>query len=211
MFERSILELGAPLAPGDLCVAPGGRGLVVFAHANGDARTTRRSVELAQRLQRRELGTLLFDLLSDAEAHDPARLHDVDLLAARLEQALRALPAAVQREPIGLFGADAGAAAALVVATRRPQQIRAVVARGGRPDLAGPVLGDVRAPTLLLVGAADAEVLELNRQALARLRCEKRIDVVPRATHLFLEAGALDALAQHAGDWFATHLAPPPR
>ena len=211
MFERSTLELGAPLAPGDLCVAPGGLGLVVFAHANGDARTTRRSVELAQRLQRRELGTLLFDLLSDAEAHDPARLHDVDLLAARLEQALRALPAAVQREPIGLFGADAGAAAALVVATRRPQQIRAVVARGGRPDLAGPVLGDVRAPTLLLVGAADAEVLELNRQALARLRCEKRIDVVPRATHLFLEAGALDALAQHAGDWFATHLAPPPR
>lgn len=207
MFERSILELGAPLAPGDLCVAPGGRGLVVFAHANGDARTTRRSVELAQRLQRRELGTLLFDLLSDAEAHDPARLHDVDLLAARLEQALQALPAAVQQAPIGLFGADAGAAAALVVATRRPQQIRAVVARGGRPDLAGPVLGDVRAPTLLLVGAADAEVLELNRQALARLRCEKRIDIVPRATHLFLEAGALDALAQHAGDWFVAHLA----
>jgi pimeloyl-ACP methyl ester carboxylesterase len=211
MFERSQLELGAPLAPGELCVVPGGRGLVVFAHGDGEARTTPRSVELAQRLQRRELGTLLFDLLDTAEARDPAVSHDVERLAARLEQALQALPAELRQLPIGLFGADTGAAAALLVAARRPQQVKAIVSRGGRPDLAGAVLGDVRAATLLLVGAADPEVLELNRQAYARLRCPKRIDIVPRATHLFLEAGALDVVSQHAGDWFAEHLAPAAR
>lgn len=207
MYERSLLDLGAPLAPGELCVVPGGRGLVVFAHADGEARTTRRSADLALRLQRRDLGTLLFDLLGPQEPHATLS-QDVPLLTARLEQALQALPADLQRGPIGLIGTDSGAAAALVVAARRPQQVRAVVSRGGRPDLAGAALGDVRAPTLLLVGAADTEVLELNRQAYARLRCPKRIDVVPRATHLFLEAGALDVVAQHAGDWFLAHLGP---
>lgn len=210
MFERSTLELGAPLAPGDLCVVPGGRGLVVFANADGEARTTRRSVELAQHLQRRDIGTLLFDLLAPGEPHENGPAHDVALLVARLEQVLESLPAPLQQVPLGLFGADAGTAAALMVAVRRPRQVRAVVSRGGRPDLAAPVLGDVRVPTLLLVGAADPDVLELNRLALTRLRCEKRIDIVPRATHLFLEAGALDIVAQHAGDWFSTHLGPPP-
>lgn len=211
MFERSLLELGAPLAPGDLCVVPGGRGLVVFAHADGEARTSRRSVELAEYLQRRELGTLLFDLLAPEESEAAGAAQDVPLLAARLEQALRALPPDLQQQPIGLIGSDVGAAAAFVVAARRPQQIRAIVSRGGRTELAGEVLGDVRAPTLLLVGAADPEVLEQNRRASARLRCEKRIDIVPRATHLFLEAGALDVVAQHAGEWFIAHFAPPPR
>ncbi|WP_287983573.1 alpha/beta fold hydrolase [Piscinibacter sp.] len=209
MYERSLLDLGAPLAPGELCVVPGGAGLVVFAHADGEARTTRRSADLALRLQRRELGTLLFDLLGPDESH-ATLAQDVPLLTTRLEQVLQALPPELKHVPIGLIGTDAGAAAALVVAARRPQQVRAVVSRGGRPDLAGAALGDVRAPTLLLVGAADAEVLELNRQAYARLRGEKRIDLVPRATHLFLEAGALDAVAQHAGDWFLAHLGPPP-
>ena len=210
MFERSLLDLGAPLAPGDLCVVPGGRGLVVFAHADGEARTTRRSVELAEYLERRELGTLLFDLLAPEESEASSAAQDVPLLAARLEQALQALPHDLQQQPIGLIGSDAGAAAAFVVAARRPQQIRAIVSRGGRLELAGEVLGDVRAPTLLLVGAADPEVLEHNRRAYTRLRCEKRIDIVPRATHLFLEAGALDVIAQHAGEWFIAHFAPPP-
>lgn len=208
MFERSSLELGAPLAPGDLCVLPGGRGLVLFGHADGVEHATRRQ-ELAQHLQRREIGTLLFDLLGPGEP--VAAAQDVALLAARLEQALQALPPELQQIPLGLFAAGVAAAAALQLAARRPQQIRAIVSRGGRPDLASDVLGDVRAPTLLLVGAADPEVLALNRQAFARLRCDKRIDVVPRATHLFLEAGALDVVAQHAGDWFSAHLKPPPR
>lgn len=206
-----MLELGAPLAPGDLCIVPGGPGLVVFAHADGEARTTRRSAELAMQLQRSELGTLLFDLLGPAESQQAGPAQDAPLLAARLEQALQALPPALQQLPIGLLGADAGAAAALLVAARRPQQVRAVVSRGGRTDLAEAVLGDVRAPTLLLVGAADPEVIELNRRAYARLRCAKRIDIVPRATHLFLEAGALDIVAQHAVEWFRAHLAAPPR
>ncbi|MBX3607825.1 MAG: alpha/beta hydrolase [Piscinibacter sp.] len=209
MFERSQLELGAPLAAGELCVVTGGRGLIVFAHADGDLRTSARSVELAQRLQRREFSTLLFDLLTPDEAHDAPAMQDANLLAARLEQALQALPPALQQAPVGLFGADAGSAAALLVAARQPQRIGAVVSRGGRPELAESVWGDVRAPTLLLVGAADPAALEPNRRAFARLRCEKRIDVVPRASHLFLEAGTLDVVSQHAGDWFAAHLVPP--
>lgn len=205
MLERISLDLGAPLAPGELCLVPGEAGLVVFAHADGEARTTRRSAALAEHLQGRGLGTLLFDLLGPEE-RGPELAQDVPLLTTRLEQALDALPPSLRLEPIGLFGVDAGAAAALVVAARRPQQVRAVVSRGGRLDRAGPVLGDLRAPTLLLVGAADPEVLAVNRQAFERLPTLKRIDVVPRATHLFLEAGTLDVVAQHASDWFLAHL-----
>lgn len=209
MFETSTIDLGAPLSGAELTTVTGAQGLVVFAHADGGARTSWRSDELARVLQRRELNTLLFDLLAADEADNRRKHDDVELLTRRLLQALDALPAALRDTPIGLLGSDSGAAAALMVAARRPQRIRAIVAKGGRPELAASVLGDVRAPTLLLVGAADPEVLDLNRQALARLRCEKRIDIVPRATHLFLEAGALDAVAQHAGDWFATHLGAP--
>jgi putative phosphoribosyl transferase len=206
MFEHSTLDLGPPLLPGDLSTMAGSRGMVVFAHADGGARTTWRSVQVAQRLQRRELSTLLFDLLSPEEADLPAQLQDVELLTQRLLQAVQALPPALRALPLGVLASDAGAAAALVAAARHPQQVHAVVSRGGRPDLAAQVLGDVRAPTMLIVGAADTEVLDLNRWAYARLRCEKRIDIVPRATHQFLEAGALDIVAQRAGDWFCAHL-----
>jgi putative phosphoribosyl transferase len=206
MFETSTIDLGAPLSSAELTTVTGAQGLVVFAHADGGARTGWRSEELAQRLQWRELNTLVFDLLALDEADDARKHQDIELLTRRLLQAIDALPPALREAPIGLLGSDTGAAAALMAAARRPKRIGALVSKGGRLELAASVLGDVRAATLLLVGAADPEVLDFNRQALARLRCEKRIDIVPRATHLFLEAGALDVVAQHAGDWFSAHL-----
>jgi len=209
MLETSTIDLGVPMSGAELTTVTGAQGLVVFAHADGGDRTSWRSDELAQFFQRRDLNTLLFDLLGADEADDLRKHGDVELLTRRLLQALDALPPALRDMPTGLLGTDSGAAAALMVAARRPQRVRAVVSKGGRPELAASVLGDVRAPTLLIVGAADPEVLDFNRQALARLRCEKRIDIVPRATHLFLEAGALDIVAQHAGDWFAEHLGAP--
>ncbi len=209
MMNCSQIELGSPMAPGELCSVPRARGLVVFVHGDGVARTNRRGRNVPARLQSRGLSTLVFDLLTEQEAGQPGKLEDVDLLAQRLLQVMDALPAAQRELPLGLMGSGTGAAAALVVAACRPQVVRAVVSRGGRPDLAAEVLGDVRAATLLLVGAADTDVLEINRRAYARLRCEKGIDTVPRATHLFLEAGALDVVAQRAGDWFCSHLGKP--
>jgi putative phosphoribosyl transferase len=209
IMKSSQLELGNSLDAGELCLVPGARGLVVFVQGEGGARTTRRSQNMAARLQSRGLNTLVFDLLTEQEAGQPGKLEDVDLLAQRLMQTLDALPVAQRELPLGLLGSGPGAAAALVVAASRPQTVRALVLRGGRPDLAAEVLGDVHAPTLLLVGAADTDVLEINRRAYARLRCEKGIDTVPRATHLFLEAGTLDVVTQRAGDWFCAHLGKP--
>jgi putative phosphoribosyl transferase len=209
MLTHSHIDLGGPMARGALCSVAGARGLVVFAHADGASRTSRRNEHLAQRLQQCELSTLLFDLLSAPEADQGQPVHDVDLLARRLLQALDALPASLCELPLGLLGSDSGAAAALRVAAQRPRRVDALVALGGSTDLAAEVLGDVRTPTLLLVGAADPEVRDLNRQAFARLRCEKRIDIVPRASHLFLEAGALDDVAHRTGDWFCAHLVRP--
>lgn len=206
MLDLVELPIGGTGRSGQLCVIPGGPGLVIFTHANGNNRGSRRSAELARRLHQRELSTLVFDLLSPEEAADRALPVDVDLLAGRILQAMDALPPELAGVPIGLFGSDTGAAAALVAETRRPRSVAAVVSRGGRPDLAGTALTQVRAPTLLIVGAADSEILELNRWAYAQLPCEKRIELVPRATHLFLEAGALDTVALRAGDWFCAHL-----
>lgn len=206
MLNGSLIDLGAPLAPGVMCVVADARGLVVFVHGDGPGDTARRSEGMALRMQSRAMSTLVLDLLTPQEAARPETHDDVELLARRLTQALDALPAPLRDLPVGLLGTGVGAAAALVVAAQRPQSVRAVVTRSGRPDLAQSVLGDVRAPTLLLVGAADPEILELNRAAYGRLRGEKRIDIVPRATHLFLEAGTLDVVALRAGDWFAAHL-----
>lgn len=206
MLNGSLIDLGAPLAPGVMCVVADARGLVVFVHGDGAGDTARRSEVLALRMQSRAMSTLVLDLLTPQEAARPETHDDVALLARRLMQALDALPAPLRDLPVGLLGTGAGAAAALVVAANRPQTVRAVVTRSGRPDLAQGVLGDVRVPTLLLVGAADPDILELNRAAYGRLRGEKRIDIVPRATHLFLEAGTLDVVALRAGDWFAAHL-----
>ena len=163
-------------------------------------------------LNRARLGTLLFDLLTAEEEHDRAKVFDIDLLARRLVDAtewLRTHPESAGL-PIGYFGASTGAAAALWASTEPGLDIAAVVSRGGRPDLAAPRLGMVTAPTLLIVGSRDDLVLELNRQALARLRCEARLAIVPGATHLFEEPGTLRAAAEHARDWFTSHLAARP-
>lgn len=196
------LSIGRQGLAGDLVEVTNAQGLVVFAHGSGSSRLSRRNRQVAQALRMRGLSTLLFDLLTVDEAEDRCHVFDVDLLARRLLEALEAVRGRDPAVPIGLFGASTGAAAALTVAAWRPLDVQAVVSRGGRPDLAEPLLAQVRAPTLLIVGAADSEVLVLNRNALERLCCEKRLEIVPRATHLFEEAGALEEVARLAGDWF---------
>jgi pimeloyl-ACP methyl ester carboxylesterase len=209
MSDPRSIVIGTKRLDGDLCIVEPARGLVVFAHGSGSSRHSRRNLQVAQTLQRKGWGTLLFDLLTPGEADERRNVFDIPLLAQRVLDALDALPAPACDLPLGLFGASTGAAAALVAAATRPESVQAVVSRGGRPDLAGDRLRMVRAATLLIVGGSDPEVLELNRTAYALLTCEKRIDVVPRATHLFEEAGALDKVARLASDWFLQHLRPP--
>lgn len=209
MLQQPVL-VGTGALPGELVVPTNASGLVVFAHGSGSSRASPRNRRVAESLQLRGLATLLFDLLRDDEAQDRRHVFDITLLADRLLQAMvwarsRAEIAAL---PIGLFGASTGAAAALVAAAERPQQVGAVVSRGGRPDLAGAALAQVRAPTLLIVGAHDVEVLALNRGAMRQMVCEKCLEIVPRATHLFEEAGAMDRVSALAGDWFESRLAP---
>ncbi len=188
------------------------RGVVLFAHGSGSSRFSPRNRFVAGALNRRGLATLRVDLLTVEEEDEEAGGHrrfDIALLATRLSAAsawLRADPRTAGL-PVGLFGASTGAAAALVVAAREPDTIVAVVSRGGRPDLAGHALAGVEAPTLLIVGGEDHEVLALNRAAFARLRCEKALAVVPGAGHLFAEAGALERVADVASAWFAARLA----
>ena len=207
MLQEKV-SIGALALPGDLSVPERACGLVVFAHGSGSSRLSPRNRFVAEALHRRGLATLLFDLLTESEAADRANVFNIGLLAKRLLQAIdwahRQTP--LLGLPIGLFGASTGAAAALVTAAERPLDVSAVVSRGGRPDLALSELERVRAPTLLIVGAADLEVLELNRQAYAQLNCEKRLDLVPLATHLFEEEGALERVAELAREWFADHL-----
>lgn len=202
------VDAGGVLLPGHLVVPPEGVGLVVFAHGSGSSRHSPRNRFVAEVLHRSGLGTLLFDLLTPDEEVDRSNVFDIDLLARRLAAAagwLRDEPGA-GGPPIGLFGASTGAAAALAAAADPRLDIRAVVSRGGRPDLAGPRLPAVTAPTLLIVGARDEVVLELNREAGAQLRCETRLAVVPGATHLFEEPGTLQAAADLAASWFVDHL-----
>jgi putative phosphoribosyl transferase len=195
--------------PGDLGLPTGKpRGIVIFAHGSGSSRLSPRNRFVARELEGAGLATLLFDLLSEDEAEDRANVFDIPLLAERLGHAIawtrrhnraRALP-------IGLFGASTGAAAALAAAARVPEQISAVVSRGGRPDLAGADLPQVRAPTLLIVGGLDTEVLALNKAAKVALHC--KIAIVPGATHLFEEPGTLERVVELARDWFVHHLVP---
>lgn len=184
------------------------RGLVLFAHGSGSSRRSPRNRHVAGMLNQRGLATLLFDLLTVEESLDRRRVFDIPLLAGRVGEALGWLDEfdAFARLPTGLFGASTGAAAALVAAAGAPDRVAAVVSRGGRPDLAGGALPEVRAPTLLIVGGHDEEVLALNRWAAGRMTCECVVRVVPGATHLFEERGALDAVAEHAGTWFVQHL-----
>ncbi len=206
--EIEITAQGAQLA-GHLTLPPQAVGVVVFAHGSGSSRHSPRNQFVARQLNAAGLATLLFDLLTPAEALDRANVFDVELLADRL----RAVAHRLHRQPdctdlgVGYFGASTGAAAALWAAADDPT-VRAVVSRGGRPDLAVPRLGRVRAPTLLIVGGRDTQVLGLNRHAAARMPCEHRIEIVPGATHLFEEPGTLEIAARLARDWFVHYLAP---
>jgi putative phosphoribosyl transferase len=197
----------APL-PGDLVVPEGSRGVVVFAHGSGSSRRSPRNVAVADTLNRSGLSTLLFDLLLPEEAEDRSLVFDVELLAGRLESAARWVPdrSGLGDVPLAFFGASTGAAAALVAAARLENEVSSVVSRGGRPDLAGDALERVRAPTLLIVGSEDRDVLELNRQAERRIRAETRLEVIPGAGHLFEEPGALETVAELAAAWIERNL-----
>ncbi|MDF3299916.1 phosphoribosyltransferase family protein [Streptomyces tropicalis] len=209
--DREVdIAAGAVRLRGRLTVPAGADGIVVFAHGSGSSRRSPRNRFVAAGLQRAGLGTLLFDLLTEEEEADRDNVFDIPLLAGRLVGVtdwLRAQSAA-QGLAVGYFGASTGAAAALWAAAEERARPAAIVSRGGRPDLAGPRLPEVTAPTLLVVGSADPIVLDLNRQARDLLRCESRIAVVPGASHLFEEPGALEAVTDLARDWFTDHMAP---
>ncbi len=203
-------EVGIPplgLA-GDLWIPAAARSIVAFAHGSGSSRLSPRNRHVAEALNSRGIATLLFDLLTAGEEADRANVFDIALLAKRLVHAVRWLDrqAGVAGLPLGLFGASTGAAAALVAAAELGGRVGAVVSRGGRPDLAGRVLDRIRVPTLLIVGGADSLVIELNEQALARLGGAKALRIVPGASHLFPERGALEAVIAHATGWFELHL-----
>ncbi|MGY0056571.1 dienelactone hydrolase family protein [Streptomyces sp. LZ34] len=206
--ETARIAADDALLVGDLVIPEGARGVVAFAHGSGSSRHSPRNRSVAEVLQRAGLGTLLFDLLTmDEERVDAITAEhrfDIPLLGRRLVAAVDWLGGhpATAALPVGLFGASTGAAAALVAAAERPERVRAVVSRGGRPDLAGGVLSRVRAPVLLVVGGEDHEVLRLNEQAAAMLAAPHSVHVVPGATHLFEEPGTLAQAAEAARDWF---------
>lgn len=197
---------------GLLGVPSGARGIVLFAHGSGSGRLSARNNFVARSLQEAGLATLLIDLLTeDEERAEAATGHlrfDIAFLAQRLVAATRWLTASTETRAleVGYFGASTGAAAALVAAAELPDNVRAVVSRGGRPDLAGDSLREVEAPTLLIVGSRDVPVIPLNKDALEKLRCEKKLEIVPGASHLFEEVGALEEVARLASAWFTSHL-----
>jgi putative phosphoribosyl transferase len=206
--RECTIDLGTTELAGDLAVPLYPVGVVVFAHGSGSSRHSPRNRTVAHLLNESRLATLLLDLLTPAEALDRTNVFDVELLAQRLTGATPWLQEQPETRglPIGFLGANTGTAAALWAAADLGGQIRAVVSRGGRPDLAGPRLAQVWAPTLLIVGGRDRPVLDLNRQARARLRCPNALEVIPDATHLFEEPGALDRMAALAAGWFRHHL-----
>jgi len=186
------------------------RALVIFAHGSGSSRFSPRNVQVAEELNARGIATILFDLLTREEEEQRANVFDIPLLARRLIDAVQWAQhdRDLQSLPIGLFGASTGAGAALVAAAELGDEISSVVSRGGRPDLAGDALGKVRAPTLLIVGGADHGVIDLNKQALIRIKSEKALKIIPGATHLFPEPGALEAVTDCAAHWFVRTLGP---
>lgn len=210
-YDHSVeIPLDGLLLRGVLTVPPEVIGAVIFAHGSGSGRNSPRNQAVARALQQRGLATLLLDLLDEREAEDREAVFDIELLAHRLHTAACWLRRDAEFASVnfGYFGASTGAAAALVAAARHPGAVTAIVSRGGRPDLAGEYLPLVAAPTLLIVGGADEEVLELNREALAQLTVAAKLTVIPGATHLFPERGALEEVSRLAGDWFAEHLRP---
>ena len=197
---------------GLLGIPKSARGVVLFAHGSGSGRLSSRNNFVARSLQDAGFATLLIDLLTEDEERADARTghlrFDIAFLAKRLEAATTWLSDSAETRSlaVGYFGASTGAAAALVAAAEMPEHVGAVVSRGGRPDLAGESLAKVKAPTLLIVGSRDVPVIPLNEDALAELRCAKKLEIVPDASHLFEEPGALEAVSRLASSWFATHL-----
>ncbi len=211
--ERLVrVPAGSVTLEGNLTLPEQSRGIVLFAHGSGSSRHSPRNRYVALLLNEAKLATLLIDLLTLHEEVVDARTaqlrFDIDLLAERLVDATDWLTQFPDTKDlrIGYFGASTGAAAALAAAALRPDPVGAIVSRGGRPDLAGAALIRVRAPTLLIIGENDEQVIQLNRAALAQLRCEKQLVIVPGATHLFEEPGALDVVARLAHDWIERHL-----
>ncbi len=208
--QERLVEAGKGLlVPGDLTIPEHPRGIVAFAHGSGSSRLSPRNREVAGALNSTGFATLLFDLLTPGEELARANVFDVALLGRRLAAVtgwLRHQPETSELR-LGYFGASTGAAAALIAAADLDLEVSAVVSRGGRPDLAAARLAEVRAPTLLIVGELDKQVLELNRKAQSRLRCANNLEVVAGATHLFEEPGALKTVARLAGQWFSRHLA----
>jgi pimeloyl-ACP methyl ester carboxylesterase len=207
------LELEEDTLEGDLTLMDNAGGIILFAHGSGSSRHSSRNRFVAEQLWEAQLGTLLIDLLTPQEKVIDNRTRqyrfDIPMLADRLTGALDWLqrhPRAGEM-PTGLFGSSTGAAAALITASRRPNRTQAVVSRGGRPDMAADALDEVQAPTLLIVGGEDVPVIPLNKEALARIpAAEKKIEIVPGATHLFEEPGALEKVAELARNWFQLHL-----
>lgn len=210
--EHSVpahVHVGQRQLVGDLVIPAHPVASVVFAHGSGSSRLSPRNRFVATALRQRGFATLLMDLLGEDEEDDRKKVFDINLLADRLEASVRWLlghEGELAELPIGLFGASTGAAAALMASVPLGRQVHAIVSRGGRPDLAGAALPQVQAPTLLVVGGNDEVVIELNREAYSRMTCEKELVIVPGATHLFPEPGALEEVAELAGKWFAQHL-----
>ena len=202
-------EVAIPVANnkihGNLELPEGPRGIVIFVHGTGSSRFSPRNRFVAEEIRKNSIGTLLLDLLTVEEEHVYATRFDIDLLATRLESVIDWVRGHSELKglAIGLFGASTGAAAALKAAAMADGKIHAIVSRGGRPDLAGESIALVRCPTLLIVGGDDTAVLQLNEDAFARLKCEKRLVIVPHATHLFEEPGALENVATLASTWFS--------
>jgi putative phosphoribosyl transferase len=205
--EERRVEVAGGVLIGDLIRPPDAVGLIVFAHGSGSSRSSPRNRYVADLLHQQGFATFLVDLLTvDEDRHRSARF-DIDVLAGRLTATIDHLLSDPAIElPIGVFGASTGAAAAIVTAATRPGAVRAVVSRGGRPDLAGAALTSVRSPTLLIVGDNDPQVLDLNRVALRELGPGSALEVIPGASHLFEEPGALDSVARRAARWFQRHL-----
>jgi putative phosphoribosyl transferase len=203
------VDVGRYELKGLLGVPPEPTGLVIFAHGSGSGRLSPRNNQVAAALRDRGLATLLIDLLTPAEEHDRANVFDIALLASRLSSATDWALAQPQTAhlPIGYFGASTGAGAALVAAATPPSPVGAVVSRGGRPDLAGDTLARMTAPTLLIVGSLDTEVIALNRLAYDRLRAPKELVIIEGAGHLFEEPGTLEEVQRHATRWFRCYLA----
>jgi putative phosphoribosyl transferase len=206
------IRSGTVVLQGDLSIPAGAQGVVLFAHGSGSSRHSPRNQFVAQTIREAGVGTLLFDLLTkEEEAVDVQTRHlrfDIGLLAGRLIDATYWLKGDLSHLSVGFFGASTGGGAALVAAAELGENVGAVVSRGGRPDLAGKALPLVKCPTLLIVGGLDYPVIEMNQEALARLRCEKELRIVPGATHLFQEPGTLEEVARLAANWFQRYLAP---